>query len=155
MASPATQLASALKNLTELPQTTLLACSRVFESEPLAGMNQPNYLNGVVEVKTTLTPWALLRSLKRIEQLQGRQKNERWGSRALDLDILLFGDQQLSDPQLQIPHAGNYMRIFVLQPLHDIAPDLQFPDGSALTQRLRECPALNIQAVNVDEFKLP
>ena len=84
---------------------------------------------------------SLLDLLQQIEQQQGRQrKDERWGPRTLDLDILLFGNQIIDLPRLQVPHYHLHARPFVLYPLAEIAPPLTLPDGRALQELLRDCP---------------
>ena len=95
--------------------------------------NQPDYLNAVLALMTELTPGALLTALQGIEHAQGRLRGEHWGARTLDLDILLYGDQVVSEPQLQIPHPGLRERDFVLQPLLELAgPKVVLPGGEEL-----------------------
>ena len=88
---------------------------------------QADYINGVIKLQTELTPEALLDVLQAIENQQGRERNERWGARTLDLDILLFDDLSLQTERLILPHTGIAERNFVLYPLQQIAPDLRIP----------------------------
>jgi 2-amino-4-hydroxy-6-hydroxymethyldihydropteridine diphosphokinase len=97
-------LRAAREALAELPGTSLLAVSSIEETEPLGGLPQPPYLNQMALVETTLEPRALLRALQEIERQEGRQRTEHWGSRTLDLDIVRFGDRQVRDHDLIIPH---------------------------------------------------
>ncbi|GAA5191815.1 2-amino-4-hydroxy-6-hydroxymethyldihydropteridine diphosphokinase [Ferrimonas gelatinilytica] len=137
---PAT-LARALAMLTELPQTRLLDRSGLYGSPPMAGMAQPDYTNAVAALETTLSPLALLDALQEIEQALGRERHERWGSRTLDLDLLLYGDAVMQSERLTLPHYGMAERAFVLIPLFELAPQLVLPDGRQLTTLLAQCPA--------------
>jgi len=106
--------------------------SAVYETEPQGGPSgQSSYLNCVVELDTTLTPRQLLQVCHRLEAAAQRVRAERWGPRTLDVDILLVGDLEVNEPDLQIPHPRMWERRFVLQPLADLAPTLV---ASALDQ---------------------
>lgn len=137
LAQPLDQVNAALAALAALPQTQLVTCSSFYRSMPLGPQDQPDYLNAVVALDTTLAPEALLDATQAIEQQQGRvRKAERWGPRTLDLDMLLYGDQVINTPRLTVPHYDMMNREFMLYPLAEIAPDLIFPDGTVLTQHL-------------------
>ncbi|MBY6188329.1 2-amino-4-hydroxy-6-hydroxymethyldihydropteridine diphosphokinase [Marinobacter hydrocarbonoclasticus] len=138
--APAQQLDAALDALSRLPDTTLAGCSGFYTSPPMAGMDQPDYVNAVAALDTTLAPLALLDALQAIENEQGRERHTRWGARTLDLDMVLYGDQQLSTERLTVPHYGMAERAFVLIPLFELAPDLTLPDGRQLTTLLAQCP---------------
>jgi 2-amino-4-hydroxy-6-hydroxymethyldihydropteridine diphosphokinase len=97
-------LAAARDALGRLPGTRLVAASRVEETAPLGGKEQPAYLNQMVLLETNLDPHRLLAALHSIEQGRGRVRTERWGARTLDLDIVAFGDRQIRDPDLVVPH---------------------------------------------------
>ena len=97
-------LRAAREALALLPATSVVAVSSVEETAPLGGKSQPPYLNQMVLLETALDPHELLEALQAIERRQGRERGERWGSRTLDLDIVRFGDRQISDPDLIIPH---------------------------------------------------
>jgi 2-amino-4-hydroxy-6-hydroxymethyldihydropteridine diphosphokinase len=97
-------LAAAHDALGRLPGTRLVAASRVEETAPLGGMEQPAYLNQMVLLETSLDPHRLLAALQSIEQDHGRVRTERWGPRTLDLDIVAFGDRRIRDPDLVVPH---------------------------------------------------
>jgi 2-amino-4-hydroxy-6-hydroxymethyldihydropteridine diphosphokinase len=100
--------------------------------------NQPDYINAVVAIKTELTPIELLDCTQKIELEQGRvRKDERWGPRTLDLDIVLYGNEVIDSERLTVPHYGMKEREFVLYPLAEIAPSLQLPDGTELTELLK------------------
>lgn len=141
LAAPVHQVNSALQALSEMPQTTLVCCSPFYRTRPMGPQDQPDYLNAVAALDTQLSPDAFLDCTQAIEQAQGRErKEERWGPRTLDLDILLFGTQQLNTERLTIPHYGLKVREFMLYPLADIAPDLIFPDGTVLKMLLEQTP---------------
>lgn len=146
LATPLQQLRNALAALAALPHTHLIAQSAFYASDPLGPADQPRYVNAVAALDTTLSPLALLDALQTIELEQGRtRKAERWGPRTLDLDILLFGDLQLNEPRLIVPHYHMHARAFVLYPLAEIAPDLQLPDGRALSELLDACPYTGLE----------
>ena len=115
-----------------LPEIVLIAKSGVYGSEPVGMTDQPDFLNAVVAVETTLDPKALLAFLHEVEIERGRQRITRWGPRTLDLDILMYGDVQMDDPDLTIPHPRLLERRFVLEPLLEIAPGARLPDGTPL-----------------------
>jgi len=106
--------------------------SRVYETDPVGGTEQPRFLNAVVRVETSLTPRGLLDLATEIERDGSRVRAERWGPRTLDLDILLFGSREVEEPDLVIPHPRMADRAFVLIPLLDLAPGGALPDGRPL-----------------------
>lgn len=107
----------------------VVAVSAVYETEPIGGSRtQGAYLNCVVELDTQLTPRRLLGIAHRLESAADRVRTERWGPRTLDVDILLVGDLRVDEPDLQVPHPRMWERRFVLEPLHDLAPEL-VPEG--------------------------
>lgn len=141
LAQPIAQLQQALIAIKALPNTKLVAASSFYGSKPMGPQDQPNYVNAVVAIDTSLAPLALLDLLQHIEQQQGRQrKAERWGPRTLDLDILLYGQQLINSERLTIPHYGLNQREFVLYPLAEIAPELILPNGTVLQDLLTQVP---------------
>ncbi len=103
----------------------VVALSPVYESDPVGGPpGQGPYLNMVVELSTELGPQALLEMARVLEQGAGRQRVERWGSRTLDVDILVVGDLRVEEPDLIVPHPRLAERAFVLVPLNDLAPEV-------------------------------
>jgi 2-amino-4-hydroxy-6-hydroxymethyldihydropteridine diphosphokinase len=146
LAEPLQQLREALHALAQLPHTQLCAVSSFYASAPLGPSDQPNYLNAVALLESTLEPLVLLDALQKIELLQGRErKAERWGPRTLDLDILLFGQRLIDQPRLQVPHYHLHARAFVLYPLAEIAAQLQLPDGRQLDELLAACPRSGLE----------
>ena len=119
-------LEGAIASLREIPGMTLQARSQWYQTAPV-GPPQPDYLNGCILVETHLAPLDLLETLLQVEKQFGRVRRERWGPRSLDLDLLLYGEQILDLPQLQVPHPRMAERAFVLVPLSEIAPDWRHP----------------------------
>ncbi|KID04332.2 2-amino-4-hydroxy-6-hydroxymethyldihydropteridine diphosphokinase [Hafnia alvei] len=133
LANPLHQVQSALNALTELPQTTLIVTSSLYRTPPHGPQDQPDYLNAVVALDTDLSAENLLDHTQKIELEHGRvRKDERWGPRTLDLDILLFGDEIINTERLTVPHYDMKNRQFMLYPLAEIAPELHFPSGESL-----------------------
>jgi len=110
--------------------------SSIYETEPVGYLDQPDFLNAVVEIETSLSARKLLLATKEIERLQERRRDVRWGPRTIDLDILLFGNVRISEPDLRVPHVEVSNRAFVLAPLAEIAPDLTLPDGQKIRDLL-------------------
>ncbi len=141
LSDPVAQANHAIEALKSLPKSRFIAASSLYSSTPMGPQNQPDYINAVVSVETELSPLELLDCTQAIEQEQGRvRKDQRWGPRTLDLDILLFGNQQIDSERLIVPHYGMHVREFVLYPLHEIAPMLQLPDGTMLKELLKSVP---------------
>ena len=124
---PKEQIEKALRALTEAKETTLLSVSSFYQSKPLLDMPGPNYLNVVCKIETDLSALDLLNSCQEIEDNQRRVRRVKWGSRTIDLDMLLYGDQILATKRLTIPHQEMINRAFVLLPLFEIEPGLKLP----------------------------
>ena len=129
---PAAQIITALQSLHALSGVDLIRWSSLYGSAPLGPIDQPDYINAVAEITTSLAPLELLDQLQSLEQSQGRIKRRHWGERCIDLDILLYGDEELQSERLNLPHHEMTNRSFVVQPLLEIAPDLRLPDGRRL-----------------------
>jgi len=131
-------LSAALRELDSLGELT--AASSIYETEPLGQSRQP-FLNQVIALQTELVPADLLQQLKRIEKKLGRKDRGHWAAREIDLDMLLFGQQVLWQPNLQVPHAELAHRRFVLVPLCELVPDLPHPAlGLSMRELLNCCP---------------
>lgn len=126
----AAHLQQAVDALATTAGVTLVAVSRVYETAPVGGPPQDAYFNAVVAIDTTLGPHDVLRLAQKCEHDAQRVRVERWGPRTLDVDVLLYGDVQLDDPELTIPHPRMWERGFVLAPLRDVAPDLVDADAT-------------------------
>lgn len=138
---PPAQVRRALASLSAQTGIAVQAISPCYGSPPLGPSDQPDYVNAVARIGTSLAPDALLDVLQAIEQQQGRRRGRRWGERTLDLDLLLYDDRNIHTERLVVPHPGLATRRFVLQPLLDINPTLQLPDGTPLQRLLTECKA--------------
>lgn len=115
--------------------------SPLYQSQPMGPSDQPPYINGVSVFETNLAPLELLDALQAIEQDQGRvRKEQRWGPRTLDLDILLYDQLVMDTERLTLPHYGMKQREFVLYPLADLCPDLILPCATPLADLLLTCP---------------
>ncbi|EPJ1624532.1 2-amino-4-hydroxy-6-hydroxymethyldihydropteridine diphosphokinase [Providencia stuartii] len=141
LGEPLKQAQQAIDALNALPNSRIVNTSSIYRSKPLGPQDQNDFLNMAVALETEFEPEALLDHTQRIELELGRvRKAERWGPRTLDLDIMLFGNHIINTPRLTVPHYGLKEREFMLYPLNDIAPDLIFPDGEPLSERLTLVP---------------
>ncbi len=145
--SPAQQVSQAFAQLASMPQTRLLAQSPLYRSAPMGPQDQPDYINAVAQIETALSPESLLDALQTIENRQGRERNQRWGARTLDLDILLYGEVEMRSERLTLPHPGLCERDFVVLPLLDIAPQLSIPGHGKLADIARHCPRYGAKRV--------
>jgi len=119
----------ALEQLGELDQTRVVAISQVIETAPIGPIEQGPYLNAAASIETGLSPRGLLEAMQAIERTHARDRDreERWGPRMLDLDILVYADRVIDEPGLTIPHPCLHERRFVLEPLAEIAAELIVP----------------------------
>jgi 2-amino-4-hydroxy-6-hydroxymethyldihydropteridine diphosphokinase len=117
-------LREAVQAIDRLPQTSVVRVSSFVSTAPWGVADQPRFLNAVAEIRTRLEPPDLLQALKRLENELGRTPTYRWGPRAIDFDIILYGSRVLDLPGLKIPHPRYQERDFVLTPLAEIAPEL-------------------------------
>ncbi|MGY3884920.1 2-amino-4-hydroxy-6-hydroxymethyldihydropteridine diphosphokinase [Aeromonas aquatica] len=141
LGNPIAQARRAIAALAMLPESELQQASQLYGSRPMGPADQPDYVNAVVRLHTRLGPLALLDQLQKIELEQGRvRKDERWGPRTLDLDLLLYGEQVIQHERLTVPHYGMKEREFVLLPLAELAPALVLPCGTPLTELVARCP---------------
>jgi 2-amino-4-hydroxy-6-hydroxymethyldihydropteridine diphosphokinase len=117
-------LRKALEAIGTLPGTKVVRVSSFLSTEPWGATDQPRFLNAVAEIRTRLEPLPLLEELKRLESELGRVPTYQWGPRAIDFDIILYGQRVVDLPELHIPHPRYREREFVMQPLREIAPEL-------------------------------
>lgn len=145
-----TTLAEALWAIDGLPQTSIRAQSALYRSKPWGRGDQPDFLNGAVELQTRMTPRVLLEHLLAIEERFGRvrAKEDRWGPRTLDLDLLVFGEEVIDEPGLHVPHPRLHERAFVLVPLAEIAPSLHIVGQGKVSDLLAQVDASGIEAVS-------
>lgn len=125
LGSPVEHLQQALVSMQDHENIRDVSVSSFYASAPMGPQDQPDFVNAVAGFQTTLAPFKLLMFCQQLEQQAKRARLRRWGERSLDVDILLYGDIQMTDPQLTIPHAGLPERNFVLIPLKELAPDLK------------------------------
>ncbi len=114
------------------PGITVRRTSRVWETDPVGGPEQPDFLNIVAEIDTDLEPLDLLTTVNRIESELGRVRDVRWGPRTVDIDILLIDDMTIADDRLTVPHPRMHERAFVLMPLLELIDDPILPNGTRL-----------------------
>ncbi len=117
----------AVQLIGQIQDTEVCQVSAYKSTQPLAQADQPEYLNGVARVQTSLCAQALFAYLRRIEDCLGRERSTQWAARTIDLDLLLFGDAKINDPDLVVPHPAMHLRSFVLEPLAALSPELEHP----------------------------
>jgi len=127
LGDPATTIRAAFGALANLPESRVVHCSSLYRTAPVGILDQPEFVNAVAMLETTLAPEALLEALLDVEHRFGRIRAEKNGPRTLDLDLLLYDDQFVDRPHLTLPHPRLHLRAFVLQPLAELAPDLIIP----------------------------
>ena len=131
--NPQQQVTDALTLLDKIPDTVCTRASSLYRSRPMGPADQPDYINAVAELETTLSARILLQYLQGIETRQGRVRGaERWGPRTLDLDIILYNQDIIKESDLVVPHSGIPERAFVLYPLQQLAPDIEIPGLGSL-----------------------
>lgn len=124
---PKTQIKTALIALNNHQNIKVIALSSLYQSPPIDGSKQPDYLNAICKISTDLTALELLYVCQEIETKQHRVREKKWGARTIDLDIILYGVQFIASKQLVVPHPEMMNRPFVLVPLAEIEPDLTIP----------------------------
>lgn len=144
-----TTVRAAIGDLSALPDTQLLRASRLYRTPAWGREDQPDFVNAVAMLETQLAPQALLEHLLAIERIHGRSRNAdlRWGPRTLDLDLLLYGDAEIDEPGLHVPHPQLHKRAFALLPLVEIAPDAAIPGIGRAAAALQTLAADDIQVV--------
>lgn len=140
-------LERALARLEASGQVIVLRQSSLYETEPVGKTDQPWFYNLVAEIQTRLTPHELLDLAQAVERDLGRTRDVRWGPRTVDIDIVLYGGEQVSTPRLAVPHPEMARRRFVLLPLVEIAPDLALPDGRRVDALLRDLQDQEVRRV--------
>ena len=134
---PQTQVLEAFERLAALPATRSLVRSRLYKTQPMGPQDQPYFVNAAAGLLTELTARELLERLLGIEQAMGRHRQERWGPRVIDLDLIWMLGEPIDEPGLTVPHPGVSTRNFVLYPLADIAPTLAIPGHGNVSELMR------------------
>jgi 2-amino-4-hydroxy-6-hydroxymethyldihydropteridine diphosphokinase len=145
LADPRAQVLQAMQELTALPQVRVVRCSSLYRSAPVGYLDQPDFINAVVQLQTTLSPRDLLDSLLALEHRCGRTREFINAPRTLDLDVLLYDDLQHHEHGLTIPHPQMHSRAFVLHPLAEIAPDCVIPGIGPVVGAVRQCDAQQVE----------
>jgi len=141
---PKAQIKRALASLSNNDGAKLINVSSFYESKPLLEIPGPNYLNAVCKIETKLSAIDLLDLCQEIEESQQRVREVKWGSRTIDLDILLYGEQVISNKRLSIPHPEAINRAFVLVPLFEIEPSIKFPILGSIKDLLERIDKLDV-----------
>ena len=148
-------LQGGLDALFDAPGLALVAVSPVYQTAPVGGPQQPDYLNAVLIATTTLPAHAVLERCHGVEAVFGRVREETWGPRTLDLDIIVYGDVVSDDPELTLPHPRAHERAFVLAPWHDIDPDAEIPSWGQVSDLLAKVGSADIQRLDDIVLHLP
>jgi 2-amino-4-hydroxy-6-hydroxymethyldihydropteridine diphosphokinase len=139
LSDPRAQVINAAKAIGNIVESNVITLSSLYLSKPMGPQDQDDYINAVIAIETSLSALELLDALQSIENSAGRvRKDNRWGARILDCDILLYGSESIENARLTIPHYGMKLREFVLLPLAEIAPSLHLPDGSSISELASE-----------------
>lgn len=146
LADPVAQLRAALAELAKLPESRLLKASSLYRTAPVGIHDQPDFINAVAALETSLSAQDFLGALFEIEARFGRRRDFHHAPRTLDLDLLLFDEQIIDSPQLQLPHPRMHLRAFVMAPLLEIAPDCRIPGRGTAAAWL---PATRMQKIEI------
>lgn len=164
LGDPVSQVLQAVDALQQLPDIDVAACSALYTSSPMGPQDQPDYVNAVckLDCASNLAALDLLDLLQAVESAAGRQRdadgvnaNGRWGPRLLDLDLLLFGQQQIDSVRLTVPHPGLLERPFVLVPLLEIDPQIEVPGKGRGSDYLQQLPGYELQRLPDSHINLP
>ena len=145
---PRRQLMAAMDELQGLPKTRVTGRSSLYRSAPLDHVDQPEFLNSVVQIDTELGPETLLARLQVIEQRHGRERPFPGAPRTLDLDLLLYGEQVITTPELILPHPRMHERAFVLQPLLELDAAISVPGRGPAKTLLLACASQKIARID-------
>jgi 2-amino-4-hydroxy-6-hydroxymethyldihydropteridine diphosphokinase len=129
----------AVECLRDLPRTSVIRVSSLYDTDPVGDVDQPAFLNAVAWIETELSPRELIWHLLLIEQRMGRVRAQRWGPRSIDLDLLFYGEETVDEADLQVPHPEAHRRAFVLLPLQELDPDFVHPvTGESIKKQVRK-----------------
>ncbi len=150
---PQAQIETALRQLAALEHCRLVKRSSLYRSPPMGPRDQPDYINAVALLRTTLAAGTLLDALQAIEHQHARVRERHWGPRTLDLDLLLYGQASIGSEHLVVPHPGIAERNFVLYPLAEIAPALGIPGRGRVAALLAQCPDSGLEKLTPQESR--
>ena len=146
--NPRKQLLLAEQAIARLESVTVMKASAIYRTAPLDDGEGPLYYNQVLEIETELQPLSLLQLLQQVEAQQGRVRYAvRWAPRTIDIDILLYDAMVMNTEVLTIPHYDLHRRVFVLQPLYELAPELVLPSGQKISELLQQVAQTQIEKV--------
>jgi 2-amino-4-hydroxy-6-hydroxymethyldihydropteridine diphosphokinase len=145
LADPQAQVLRAMRELAKMPQVRVVQCSSLYCSAPVGYLDQPDFVNAVVHLITTLSPRNMLDALLQLEHKCGRTREFMNAPRTLDLDLLLYDELKHHEHGLTIPHPQMHKRAFVLQPLLEIAPDCFIPGIGTVTGAAQQCAAQQVE----------
>jgi len=148
-------LQSAADGLFDAPGLGFRAVSPVYETRPVGGPDQPDYLNAVIAVETVLPARAILDRAHRVEDALRRVREVRWGPRTIDVDLIVVGDEISDDPELTLPHPHAHERAFVLAPWADIEPDAEIPGRGRVTDLLDAIGLNGVRRADDSELQRP
>ncbi len=134
--NPKQQVSTAINDIKSIIEFDFIAASSLYKTPPMGPQDQPDYINAVIKLTSSVSADTVLDKLQEMEHLHGRVRKTRWGARSLDLDILLFGNETINTARLKIPHPGLNLRAFVLYPLIEIEPNFTLPNGISLKQQV-------------------
>ena len=143
----AAQVRAAIGALATLPGTRLVAASSLYRTAPLGYADQPDFINAAVLLETALAPRALLEALQAVEARSGRARSFQDAPRVLDLDLLLYGEEALHEPDLVVPHPRLHSRAFALAPLVEIDPDAVIPGRGPAKEWLARCADQRVERI--------
>ena len=142
--NPIHQLDCAIQEITQLPRTQVTKQSNYYQNPPMGPQDQPHYVNAVIQITTELTAIQLLQHCLAIETKMGRQRQQHWGARVIDIDIILYGNECIQTDSLTVPHYDLKNRPFVLIPLIAIAPDTTLPSGERVDSFIKKGDAATL-----------
>jgi|SRR5574344_13220 2-amino-4-hydroxy-6-hydroxymethyldihydropteridine diphosphokinase len=144
---PQNQIKQAIVELSQLSQTCLIKTSSLYSTKPVGPQDQPNFINAVAEIETNLSAHELLDGLQLLEQKHRRIRNRHWGPRTLDLDLLFYGNENISTQRLTVPHPEILNRAFVVIPLLEIFPQFILNNNEKLCNYLKNLPLEDVIAI--------
>jgi len=148
LGDPVAQLRAAIDAIGRLPHTRIVTASSFYRTAPVGFAAQPDFVNAAVSIDTGVEPRALLDALKTIEIAAGRARSFKDAPRTLDLDLLLYAEQLIDEPELVVPHPRMHERAFVLAPLVEIEPDAVVPGRGRAAELLARCADQRIRKID-------